>query len=158
MGDLDYILPILSLVITALAVIFGPLLSLHISRKQNETTLAIAKKNIISPIRQKWINELRDILSSITHNCASFWTETSESKREMLHLEVRALRSKLELYINPNESDHLRLLSLVSELEASMFGSEKDDEPQLFFRAQAAMTEQAQKILKTEWERVKNEI
>ncbi|HDZ08257.1 hypothetical protein [Pseudohongiella sp.] len=158
MDTLNNYIPIISLFIAALAVIFGPLISIHISSKQNLVTSAIAKKNIISPIRQNWINELRQILARITHSYAAYWTEEDESKKEDLHIAVRQLRAELTLYINPNEEDHQVLLGLVGEMEAAMFGSDSSGEPSEFWYAHQATVEQAQKILKTEWETVKNKI
>ncbi|UTW47125.1 hypothetical protein [Bacterioplanoides sp. SCSIO 12839] len=158
MFDSDDILPVLSLIIAALAVFVGPFISSYIASKQLSATNAIAKKNIIAPIRQNWINELRIILSSLTTTCAYFWTEEDEDKRESYHLEVRALIGKLELYINANEEDHQELLKRVTRMESSMFGEDTPDHISGFWVAHRRTVEQSQKILKLEWERVKHEI
>lgn len=154
----NLILPALSLLIAALAVFFGPLISSSIATKEREASLAIAKKNIIAPIRQAWINELRLLLSKLTHNAALYWSEIDSEKREEIHLVIRELRSLLALYVNPNEQNHIDLVAFVGEMEAAMFGSDQGDEPKRFWYSHNCVVEQSQKILKLEWERVKNEI
>ncbi len=144
--------------VAALAVLFGPFISLKIASKQLAVTSAISEKNIIAPIRQNWINELRQILSKLATTCAYFWTEEDETKQGKYHLEVRALIGQLELYINPNENEHKELMKRVVRMESSMFGKDEPGHISGFWTAHRATIEQAQKILKLEWERVKNEI
>jgi hypothetical protein len=154
----NLILPALSLLIAALAVFFGPLISSSIARREREASLLIAKKNIIAPIRQAWINELRILLSKLTHNAAIYWSENDQNKRDEIHLNFREQRSLLALYLNPNEQNHIDLLDFVGEMEATIFGSDQEGEPQQFWHSHNRVIEQSQKILKLEWERVKNEI
>ena len=142
----------------ALAVFVGPMISLRMANRQLESTIAISKKNIISPIRQNWINELRKILAELTSTCALFWTEEDERKREEYHLKVRTLIGQLELYINPKEDEHKELLKNVVRMESSMFGNDEPDHISSFWTVHRATIEQSQKVLKIEWERVKNEI
>ena len=56
---METLIAIVSLVIAALAVFVGPALQLSIARKQMKITLAVAKRQIVSPIGQKWIDDLR---------------------------------------------------------------------------------------------------
>ena len=158
MEDFDKLIPISSLIIAALAVFVGPLISSKMGEKQLTTTSSIAKKNIVAPIRQNWINELRQILAKLTTTCAYFWTEEKEERRELYHLEVRALIGQLELYINPQEDEHKELLKRVVRMESSMFGKDEPEHVSGFWFAHRETIEQSQKILKIEWERVKNEI
>jgi hypothetical protein len=58
--DLSVWLPVLSLVIAALAVFFGPLISLRIAKRQIEASLAVTIRQTIAPMRQKWIDDLRE--------------------------------------------------------------------------------------------------
>lgn len=158
MESVDKYLPIMSLVIAALAVFVGPMISLRMASRQLGATIAISKKNIISPIRQNWINELRKILAELTTTCTYFWTETDEEKREEYHLKVRALIGQLELYINPKEDEHKELLKNVVRMESSMFGKDELEHISGFWAVHRATIKQSQKVLKIEWERVKNEI
>lgn len=158
MENVDKYLPVFSLVIAALAVFVGPMVSSRMANRQLEATIALSKKNIVSPIRQNWINELRKILAELTTTCAYFWTETNEEEREKYHLKVRSLIGHLELYINPKEAEHKDLLQNVIRMERSMFGKDQPDHISDFWAAHRATVEQSQKVLKIEWERVKNEI
>ena len=103
MQNLEEVIPILSLAVAVLAVLVGPFISHIIARKQIENTVILAKKNIVAPIRQRWINELREILAELTTTCTYFWSEVNEEKKEAYHLRIRSLIGKLELYINPWE-------------------------------------------------------
>ena len=158
MENVDKFLPVFSLVIAALAVFVGPMVSSRMANRQLEATIALSRKNIVSPIRQNWINELRKILSELTTTCACFWTETNEEEREKYHLKVRSLIGHLELYINPKEAEHKDLLQNVVRMERSMFGKDQPEQISDFWSAHRATVEQSQKVLKIEWERVKNEI
>jgi len=64
-------IPILSLVVAALAVFVGPAISLRIAKRQIRASSALANnqlrsaldagnKQITAPMRQAWINSLRD--------------------------------------------------------------------------------------------------
>jgi hypothetical protein len=56
-------IPILSLVVAALAVFVGPIISWRIAKRQVTANFATSNKQIIAPMRQAWINNLRDLLS-----------------------------------------------------------------------------------------------
>jgi hypothetical protein len=80
--DKNQLLPIISLIVAALAVFLGPLISWAIAKRhtssfeknlllQTETSLKIANKKIIAPMRQAWINQLRDLIAELTGKCCS---------------------------------------------------------------------------------------
>jgi hypothetical protein len=64
------LIPVLSLIVAALAVFFGPLITLKISRKQFELSRRIADKQIIAPMRQAWIEKLRGENCGTDQQCA----------------------------------------------------------------------------------------
>ena len=85
------ILPILSLVVAALAVFVGPIISWIIAKRhtassvrnvslQAETSLRIANKQIVAPMRQAWINSLRDLIAELAGKCAHYWAAGSEER------------------------------------------------------------------------------
>ena len=154
------LLPILSLVVAILAVFIGPMLSLKSTKAQIDSSSKIARKNIVAPIRQNWINELREILAELLVTTTYYWTEEnlgSVAKNEY-HLRIRQLISKLQLYINPKEKPHIELVESVIKLERLMFGGDNEKSIRDFWEAHGETQAKAQEILKREWERVKNEI
>src|ERR1035437_5167435 len=89
------IVSVLSLVVAALAVFVGPIISLYIGRRQVASTLEVANKQITAPMRQAWINSLRDLLAELTRIGI---VEVQEDKAHaairrdrMMHLQYRVL-------------------------------------------------------------------
>jgi uncharacterized Tic20 family protein len=60
------IIPILSLITAILAVFVGPLISWRITKRQIASSLKAANKQIVAPMRQAWINSLRDMIAEIS--------------------------------------------------------------------------------------------
>jgi hypothetical protein len=52
-------IPTLSLIVAALAVCFGPWISLRIAKRRMASSAEVANKQITAPMRQAWINNLR---------------------------------------------------------------------------------------------------
>ena len=144
------IVSILSILVALTAVIISPIVSFK-----------LAKRQLISPIRQKWIDDLRDLMSTLLSKCraAVIMNEgngllNSEKPDESLLNEILFLEQKLELMLNPNEDDHQQLIEHVDKITDSVqhgagnfmeFGQRLSDASG-FCKA----------ILKREWERVKN--
>jgi hypothetical protein len=140
----------ISMLVALCAVIVGPIV-----------TFKVAKRQVISPMRQKWIDELRELMSQLLSESRKVIVlsegngllnagKTDESAfQKLLYLE-----QKLRLMLNQNEDDHSELLKLVHEITEDVqhgggnlinFGSRLTEATKL-----------CQKILKHEWERVKN--
>ena len=147
-GACDFV-PILSMCVSLAAVIVGPIASFK-----------IAKRQIVSPIRQKWIDELREIISEYLSECEKLIVLAKDGllNKEFTDKEkltrLLYLEQKLKLLLNPKEAKHIELLevmnSLIEEIHHGVgnlieFGG----------RLKGA-TELAQEILKEEWVRVKS--
>lgn len=138
----------LSLLVSFAAVILGPFVSLKISKRQ-----------MISPVRQKWIDELRELMSVILSECQNVIVMgegrgllNDGKSGETLFQKLLYLEKKLSLMLDPCEDDHIELLSSVSDITNAVhhgvgnlidFGASVDCSTQL-----------TRKILKIEWERV----
>jgi hypothetical protein len=151
-------LPFLSLVIAILAVVVGPLISMRISKKQNANNLRIANKQIIAPIRQSWVNELRVLLADITGKCSHYWASGYEYRTDAEYQYITETINKLNLYINPKEVSHLKLLVHVTEMHNALLSGSSTKSDAEFWNSHKLTIEQSQFVLKEEWERVKNEI
>lgn len=64
--------PVGSLIVAAVAVFVGPLISLRVAKRQTETALAVAQKQVIAPMRQKWIDSLRDRVAKFVSTPAKY--------------------------------------------------------------------------------------
>ena len=139
----------LSMLVALSAVIVGPIASMRLARRQ-----------IVSPIRQKWIDDLRDLISTLLSRCRSaiIMTEgngllNKRKPNEQVLNEVLFLEQKLQLMLNPRESDHEELLALVSKIVDSV----QNGAPNLleFGKQLENASSTSKAILKREWERVK---
>ncbi|MBE0368684.1 hypothetical protein [Pseudoalteromonas aurantia] len=156
--DLTPLIPVLSLAVAALAVFFGPLISMIVANRKSRHDLRVANKQIIAPIRQSWINELRILLADITGKCAHYWAAGYEDRSDSEYLHITEAISRLNLYLNLNEEDHLQLLEHIKEMEAAISSGSSLENDARFWAAHRSTISQSQLILKREWERVKNEI
>lgn len=137
---------------TALAaVIISPFLAARTSKNQ-----------MIGPMRQAWINDLRDHLSHyIAHLSINRWygapsAQDPEPDRERKELEDLArikeairLREKLFLLLNPREKEHIALATLIQTAFDTYKAAEDTSECLVTLR------QNAQNVLKTEWDVVR---
>jgi len=165
--DKNTMLSLLSLVVAALAVLFGPIISWIIAKRhssssqknvlmQTEASLRIANKQVVAPMRQAWINSLRDLIAELTGKCAHFWAAGFEKRRDEEYQRIAELEYKLALFINPKEDDHKKLLDKARLMVAFLETGKEADEN--FWQSHKGIIELSQQILKKEWNRVKEEI
>lgn len=109
-----------------------------------------SQKTIITNNRQEWINTLRNEITLFLGVVAS--TSPTQKTTEMNPDDLKSLWNhsyKIELLINPKEEDHKELVRLIREEISNLVTS---NESTLI----SNIISQSQKILKREWERVKN--
>ena len=163
-------LPLLSLVIAALAVIVGPYVSFRVSKNQQDNSLKLANKQVIAPMRQAWINSLRDQVSEFLSLSLWFYIsgmhdenvdfqpddEGVEEDNQKLKTERKLsfLQTKIEFMLNPSEKDHALFITHLSHCKNGAITSGKNN----FSEHHKAASALCKKILKREWERVKSEM
>ena len=150
------LIPVLSLLVAFLAVIMSPFVSLAISKRQ----VRVAHRQMLGPMRQAWINELRRKVSVLMGD-ATFYAAAAAHPSENTETAYRVLseiQQEIELMINPSETDHQDLVSSIGAMMRAMnkviSGKAPFDE---FKTEQRKVVALAQKIFKTEWDRVKVE-
>lgn len=155
------IVSLVSVCAALVASIAGPLATLRLSRRQFAAT-------VLSTGRQKWIEQLRDLLADLMSQLAVLsvikraWTGEWNGGLGPLHAD-RSLVAKLEhlvlvrwkirLMLNLNEADHQELDRLVGGAVQRL-----RDEPPREDDTDAdieSISRRAKDILKREWERVK---
>jgi len=144
----DYI-TLLSVLVSLAAVVIGPFVTLKISKRQ-----------IVSPIRQKWIDELREVVSEYLSECEKLLVLgkdgmlNTEAIDEQLFTRLLYLEQKLKLMLNPQENDHNELLEIIQNLAHDIHHGQND--PTIFGDRMRDATKATQIILKQEWNRVKH--
>ncbi len=136
-----------------IATIVGPLISWNIAKRQIRATT-------ISANRQVWIDTFRNLIAEWVSIIDS--SPKGDPYAKMYSDKAVFTREKVKLLINPIEKDHnelLRLLGMVPVV-TSMIQEEENGEKEDSLQYRRAdylykITELTQKILKREWERVK---
>ena len=138
---------LLPLLISVLAVTIGPLVALRISKKQ-----------IVSPIRQKWIDDLRELISEYLSVCEGLIVLgkddmlNQEVMDENLYKRLLLLEQKLKLKLNPNEEMHQELLEIIHLLTDGVHQGVTNILQ--FGGWLKGATEITRKILKEEWQKI----
>src|SRR2546422_7939219 len=117
---MDEAIPILSLVVAVLAVFIGPLISLRVAKRQIESSLEVANKQIVAPMRQAWINSLRDLLAELTSTALHYHVAGFEERTDEEYRRLTLLEHKVAMMLNPLEDDHKRLEKLIRKMVSGL--------------------------------------
>jgi uncharacterized protein YneF (UPF0154 family) len=168
MPQADKAIPVLSLVVAALAVFISPLVSFFISRRQiknslelnqrqTDSSLAVANKQIVAPMRQKWINDLRDLIAELASDSLHYFRAGHDFEGYKNFQRLTFLESKIQLMLNPNEEDHQKLEWMIAEmLKALQSGGEQGRAD--FIATHPEVMKFSRQVFKREWNRVKENI
>lgn len=168
MPQADKAIPVLSLVVAALAVFISPLVSFFISRRQvknslelnqrqTDSSLAVANKQIVAPMRQKWINDLRDLIAELASDSLHYFRAGHDFEGYKNFQRLTFLESKIQLMLNPNEEDHQKLEWMIAEmLKALQSGGEQGRAD--FMATHPEVMKFSRQVFKREWNRVKENI
>ena len=153
---MDNLIPVLSLLVAALAVFVGPFISLRIARRQVISSLEVANKQIVAPMRQAWINSLRDVLSELTSSALHYLVAGYEDRTDEEYQRLTLLEHKVQLMLNFKEEDHRKLEQLIRTMISSLdTGKEAEKD---FQEAYPEVLKLSREVLKREWDRVKEPI
>ncbi|OOE79972.1 hypothetical protein BZG72_13135 [Salinivibrio sp. PR6] len=171
MDNIQAYLPVISLIVAFLAVIVGPFISWKVAKLQSDNAIKLAKKQVVAPIRQAWIDRLRGLLSEILSVSLSYYvtgtylhdlsldSEDEHDKIEQLvESRLTILRSEVELLLNPFEDEHQNLLALIGSCFKGIYSYGNNDDRINFPSNHELLSAQSKKVLKLEWVRVKNEL
>lgn len=163
----DKAIPVLSLVVAALAVVFSPLVSwliarrqfknsLELTQRQINSSLAVANKQIIAPMRQKWINDLRDLIAELASDSLHYFRAGQDFEGYKNFQRLTFLESKIQLMLNPNEEDHQKLEWMIGEMLKALQRGEKGRDD--FIATHPEVMKFSRQVFKREWNRVKDNI
>lgn len=150
------LIPVLSLAIALLAVFVGPFVSWLITRRQLESAQRLANKQIVAPMRQAWINQLRKLVAELSSSANHYFVAGFEHRTDAEYKRLTELQQEIILMVNPTEEAHRQLLQAIGcMLEALDRGKGQDRH---FVTEVEKITNLAQRIFKEEWNRVKSEL
>lgn len=153
---MDKAIPILSLIVAALAVFVGPLISWIVTKHQVNSSLEVANKQIIAPMRQVWINNLRDLLAELTSSALHYHGAGFDDRTDEEYQRLTFLEHRIRLMLNPLEEDHKQLEILIRRMISTIDPGKAGNED--FQASHRAVINLARQVLKREWNRVKDRI
>lgn len=153
---MDDIIPILSLIVAALAVFVGPFISLHVAKRQVRSSLEVANRQITGPMRQAWINALRDLLSELCSSAHHYFVTGFEDRKDDEYQRLTHLETKIQLMLNAKEDDHIQLEKLIREMVSSLERGKDGDA--VFVAVHPKVIALSRQVLKREWNVVKEPI
>lgn len=155
MDRVNYWLPILSLVVAALAIFFGPLISWLVARSQIQSSLKAANKQILAPMRQQWIEALRGLIAELASEAHYLYiaaedeeTDKGSAKNERARRRMFFLEQKVSLMLDPNEADHQDLIKNIRALVQA--GECYDSKGPEFGGLHKTVTELSRRVFKRE--------
>lgn len=108
----------------------------------------------VSSNRMEWINVWRENISKFLACAEILHTKdrTNDNEKELLGYEKELLEARAMIItrLNTKENDHVLMYGALTQIDYSPLS-------QSFYAQQTVIIELARKILKPEWERVKNE-
>ena len=150
---MDPTISILSLIVALLAVIVGPLVSSLITRRTLDSAERASVRQVIAPMRQAWINDLRSRLAELSATTLHYVVAGYEERTDAEYRRVAQVEQEMVLMLNPVEQDHKALEQTIRQLVSSLEAGKAVDAP--FIAAHERLTELGRTILKAEWNRVK---
>ncbi len=144
---------VLSLAVALLAVIVGPFVSWKIANKQIELSSRTSRQQMLGPMRQAWINELRELISEVASSCLYYWQAGFEDRSETEYKRITDIEHKIQLMINPGEEEHKLLVSQIRAMIESL--SKGKDGDKTFIESYETVMKTGKDVLKKEWNVVK---
>ena len=150
---MDPTISILSLIVALLAVIASPLVSWLVTRRTLDSAERASVRQVIAPMRQAWINDLRSRLAELSATTLHYFLAGYEERTDAEYRRVAQVEQEIVLMLNPVEQDHKALEQTIRQLVSSLEAGKAVDAS--FIAAHERLTELGRTILKSEWNRVK---
>jgi hypothetical protein len=159
MGQITEYVAVISAATALISVFLGPLVTLHVARKQLRAT-------IVSQNRIRWVEELRNDVADfmavlneayVTHNRSreKDIPQTLRPTRDDLvsvNMRLSRQRSILRLKLTPDDEDHTELYEIIQKTVGIVGFITKTDQVQ-FQKYSMSLITTARKLLKAEWKR-----
>ena len=148
----EYI-PVLSLLVTAIAVVVGPWISWRIAIRQIEAAQREARRQLVGPMRQSWSVEFRQHLAELLSSTLHYFVAGFEERTDKEYRRLTQLQKEVILMLNPHEEEHTALVSAIEKMINALSGGKKFDRD--FIDGHEEATRLAQRVLRVEWDRIK---
>ena len=124
-------------------------------------TSRLAKKQILAPMRERWIDKLRGLVCEYISVIDHFELLRISPDRQVSDGELRdvskqmlLLTSQIELMVNPTEHRHKELTSTLRDIRRLLFDLRREGRHDELKRLRKSAVAMSQGILKWEWDRL----
>ena len=115
-----------------------------ITKGQMEAAQRIADKQVMAPMRQAWINDLRKLLAEVLSASLHYYVAGYENRSDADYGRMSDVQQQIELMLNPTEDLHRGLVKAVSVLVAAIEDEEVSRVPRAAPARQRTRTPGAQ--------------
>jgi hypothetical protein len=139
---------VLMAIVAIFAAVVGPVVTYTVTMRQLQVQLTVAKAQVISPMRQAWINKLREriaVFSALTSLIIVFKNSGTEHRKDVR--EMYELSQEILLLLHVGEPEHDLIALKVTELLKCTTSDNKADIGQI----QRELRKITQKVLHDEW-------
>lgn len=124
-------------------------------------TYIISRKQIansgVTQFRQKWIDSLRDAISLFIAKAEVIATLDYEDEETYVEhfFELSQMQGKIELYLNPNEDDHIEIIALMEDIREIIHEENWTDKVEdKLNESIEELLDISRKVLRREWKKV----
>lgn len=140
---METLIPILSLLVAALAVFFGPVVAAR-----------TARSSMLGEMREKWIGEMRDLLAEFSGRCRHYYHAGFDDRTEAEYQHITTLEHKILFMVMPDNPTHRALVTSIKGMLHALRNGEAGEEE--FFQSYEDLFEKGRAVLNHEWDVVKN--
>lgn len=112
-------------------------------------------RQAIATMRQAWINNLRDDVADLSSRAMYYYFTRHNDRSEVDYLRLAFLEHKIALMLNLEEADHNALVQHIQIMLRAVRQTPVDNK--LFDDSHFGVLETSRRILKREWDRVKDD-
>ena len=147
------LIPLASLLIAALAVFMGPLLSWQMSRRTLAESGHISRKQMLLPIRQTWLSELRKKLADVLALSLHYWAAGFEDRTDEEYRELTVIQQEVKLLLDPHDPSHEELVGAIRNAVEAIQGRGPEGHDR-FAEAHTRLEKLSRELVHHEWQRL----
>ncbi|MEM9348310.1 MAG: hypothetical protein AAGB26_17005 [Planctomycetota bacterium] len=146
---MELTLSVISACTALLAVFVSPVLNWFVVRRNIDATLAIANKQLITPVKQSWTNSLRDAAADFTSRAYYYHTISINERAKLGFEQLIVLENRVTFMLNMDDPDHAKLSKSLNDQINSLVGGSAYKGT--FFEAYEHSRDLMQQILQKEY-------
>ena len=112
-----------------------------------------AKRAMLGPMRQQWINDFRALLAEVSSRCLHYFNAGYVDRTDEEYQHIADLEHRIIFMINPNEPEHQALVQVIRNMISALEKCKDGDEE--FIASYEQLLRDGRAILKKEWNVVK---